>query len=119
MPHTRFLPALALALALFALLTSIAPAPAAGPTVELFVTSWCPYCVKAKAYFDAKGIAYTTHDIEKDQAAAARFQKYGQSGVPLVLINGKPIAGYSVAAYEKALGATPPAAAHIHSVPGQ
>ncbi len=117
MPQIRLLPALCLIL--FVLLTSIAPAPAAGPTVELFVTSWCPYCVKAKAYFDAKGIAYTVHDIEKDQAAAARFQKYGQSGVPLVVINGKAIAGYSVAAYEKALGESQPAAAHARGVPAQ
>lgn len=117
MPQTPTLPALCLTL--LVLLSSIVPAPAAGPTVEVFVTSWCPYCVKAKAYFDAKGIAYAVHDIEKDQAAAARFQKYGQSGVPLVVINGKAIAGYSVAAYEKALGETQPAAAHASGVPGK
>ena len=112
MPRKNTLPALALILAFVTLLCGHLPARAAGPTVELFVTNWCPYCVKAKAYFDAKGIAYTAYDIEKDQAAAKRYMKYGQRGVPLVVINGTAIPGYSVAAYEKALGAAGTASAH-------
>jgi len=119
MPRKNMLPLVALALVLSVLLLGSQPARAAGPTVELFVTSWCPYCVKAKAFFDAKGIAYTAHDIEKDQAAAERFEKYGQTGVPLVVINGTPIAGYSVAEFEKALGAVKAAPAHAKTTTGQ
>lgn len=88
----------------FALLFA-AQALAAGPKVEIFMTSWCPYCAKAKAFFDAKGVAYTASDIEKDPAARMRFQKYGQRGVPLVVIGDIAIPGYSVAEYEKALAA--------------
>lgn len=112
------LPALTLAL-VTALLLAAAPLHAAGPTVELFVTSWCPYCVKAKAYFDSKGIAYTAYDIEKDPAAAKRYQKYGQRGVPLVVIGATAIPGYSVAEYEKALAAAQTAPAHPKIVTGQ
>jgi glutaredoxin len=86
-----------------AVLTAAAPVRAAGPTVELYVTSWCPYCTKAKAFFDGKGIAYTLYDIDKDAAANLRFKRYGGRGVPLIMINGKAIAGYSVAEFEKAL----------------
>ncbi|EHJ47253.1 glutaredoxin [Solidesulfovibrio carbinoliphilus subsp. oakridgensis] len=111
--HT--LSALTLALAA-ALVLAAAPLRAAGPTVELFVTSWCPYCSKAKAYFQAKGIAYTAYDIEKDPAAAKRFQQYGQRGVPLVVIGTTAIPGYSVAEYDKALAAAQTAPAHSKTV---
>ena len=115
MPFKKHLPPLALlvALTLAVLAASQTCAQAAGPTVELFVTSWCPYCAKAKDYFKAKGIAFTVHDIEKDQAAARRFQQYGKQGVPLVLINGTVIAGYSIAEYEKALAGSQTATAHM------
>jgi len=79
------------------------PAQAQKPTVELYVTSWCPYCKKAAAYFRDKGIAFTTYDIEKDASALLRFQQYGVQGVPLVIINGTPIAGYSIDEYDRAL----------------
>ncbi|MFP5259122.1 MAG: glutaredoxin family protein, partial [Acidobacteriota bacterium] len=102
MPLTRFLAAVVAPLILAAMLLAAWPVQAAGPTVELYVTSWCPYCAKAKAYFDGKGIAYSVYDIDKDAAANQRFKRYGGSGVPLVMINGAAIAGYSVAEYEKA-----------------
>lgn len=114
MPVRNVLSALALAAVL---LLAAAPLRAAGPTVEIFVTSWCPYCVKAKAYFDGKGIAYTAYDVEKDMAAAKRFQSYGQRGVPLVVINGTAIPGYSVAEYEKALSDARTAPAHAPAKP--
>lgn len=112
MPRTRFLSTLAAPLLLAVLLLAAAPLFAAGPTVELYVTSWCPYCTKAKAYFDGKGIAYSLYDIDKDAAANMRYKRYGGRGVPLVMINGTAIAGYSVAEFEKALAAPAPAAAH-------
>ena len=114
MPRIVF-PALgrfAAACLVLAVLAAAAPARAAGPTVELYVTSWCPYCTKAKAYFDGKGIAYSLYDIDKDAAANMRYKRYGGRGVPLVMINGTAIAGYSVAEFEKALAASAPAAAH-------
>lgn len=92
--------------ALFALVVSLfatAPALAGSPTVELYVTSWCPYCKKAESYFKAKGIAVKEMDIEKDAGAALRYQRYGVRGVPLAVIGGKPVAGYSVEEYDKAL----------------
>ena len=79
------------------------PAQAGQPKVELYMTSWCPYCKKAEAFFKSKGIAYTTYDIEKDTAALARFQKYHVQGVPLVIIGGTTVAGYSIEEYERAL----------------
>ncbi|WP_300163226.1 glutaredoxin domain-containing protein [Solidesulfovibrio sp.] len=106
MPAKFFPTALVVTLALLAaLLAPQAPALAGPPKVEIFVTSWCPYCTKTKAYFDSKGIAYTAFDIEKDPVANMRYQKFGQRGVPLVVIGDAVIPGYSVAEFEKALSA--------------
>ena len=74
------------------------------PTVEIYETSWCGYCKKAKDFFRSKGIDFVTYDIEKDQQARSRMQLLtSRMAVPFVVINGRGIPGYSVAAYEQAL----------------
>jgi glutaredoxin-like YruB-family protein len=74
------------------------------PTVEIYETSWCGYCKKAKDFFRSRGIDFVTFDIEKDQQAAARMRTFtNRRAVPYVVINGQGIQGYSVAAYEQAL----------------
>ena len=35
------------------------------PKVELYTTSWCPWCKKAKVFFRSRGIAFIEYDIEK------------------------------------------------------
>ena len=35
--------------------------------VELYLTSWCPYCKQAIDYFRSKGVAVKVYDIEKDK----------------------------------------------------
>jgi glutaredoxin-like YruB-family protein len=79
----------------------------AAPKVELFVTSWCPYCVKAKNYLASKGISYTEYNVENDPAAAARMRQLGGSGgVPFALIGTQPVVGYSPEAYDQALNSS-------------
>ena len=103
-PALVLIRALILALAVLSPGLAQAQPKAPQPKVVIYVTNWCPYCKKAMAYFQAKGIPFTAQDIETDPAAAQRFQQFGARGVPLVVINGKPIAGYSVEEYDKALG---------------
>jgi len=77
---------------------------AKAPTVEIYETSWCGYCKKAKNFFRSKGIDFIAYDIEKDQQAARRMMKMTRRrAVPFVVINGQGISGYSEAAYEQAL----------------
>jgi glutaredoxin len=74
------------------------------PKVELYTTSWCPWCKKAKAFFRSRGIAFVEYDIEKDKAAARRKAQIDpRNGVPFALINGKGISGYNEKAYFNAL----------------
>jgi glutaredoxin len=75
------------------------------PQVELFVTSWCPYCKKAINFFRSHDIPYVVYDIEKNPVAARRKQQLDSSpGVPFALINGHKVHGYSEEAYSRALG---------------
>ena len=80
------------------------PAAVNAPAVEIYETSWCGYCKKAKNFFRSRGIKFKTYDIEKDNAAARRMMALTRRrAVPFVVINGHPIQGYSEQAYEQAL----------------
>ncbi len=72
--------------------------------VELYVTSWCPYCRKAIEFFRAKGINCVVYDIERDENAARRKRELDpRKGVPFAVVNGIKIHGYSEKAYLNAL----------------
>ena len=73
-------------------------------TVEIDTTSWCRYCRDAKNYFRSRGIVFQEYDIEKDRKAARRHKRYNpRGGVPVTVINGRPIVGFSPAAFSQAL----------------
>ena len=77
------------------------------PKVELYTTSWCGYCGRARAFFRLRGIAFTEYDIERDQSAAQRKRNLDpRGGVPFAVVNGQPIHGYSPSAYARALEMT-------------
>ncbi|MCB9771282.1 MAG: hypothetical protein H6754_01835 [Candidatus Omnitrophica bacterium] len=63
--------------------------------VVVYMTSWCGYCRKMTAFLKQNGIAYTAHDIEKNDMAKKMYQKYGGQGVPLVIVGEKVIRGYN------------------------
>jgi len=72
--------------------------------VELYVTSWCPYCKMAEAYLDRRGVEYQRYDVEKDKEAAQRMYRLaGGGGIPFAMINGVAIKGWSEEAYADAL----------------
>lgn len=90
---------------------SLQPTPAnngnqtVAPKVDLYVTSWCPYCKKAIAFLRKNNIAFNAHDIERDINAATRKKELdpGYSGIPLAVINGAIIRGFSESTYQQAL----------------
>lgn len=83
--------------------SEVQPGP---PKVELYVTSWCKYCKKARNFFLSRNLPFIEYDVEKDPQAAKRRKAIdGRSGVPLAVINGYAIIGYSEKNYEKALKA--------------
>jgi len=78
---------------------------ATAPQVDLYITSWCPYCKKAMAFLRKNNIAFTAYDIEQDSDAATRKTNIdpGYGGVPLAVINGAAIRGFSESSYRQAL----------------
>ncbi len=63
--------------------------------VTLYSTRFCPYCIRAKALLESKGVAYT--DIGVDAEPALRremMQRSGRSTVPQIWIDDRHIGGY-------------------------
>lgn len=62
--------------------------------VQIYVTDYCPYCVRAKMLLDRKGVRYTSIDVSKDPKKRAWLvEATGRTTVPQLFIGGKPIGG--------------------------
>jgi glutaredoxin 3 len=62
----------------------------------MYTTAWCGYCVRAKALLDSRGIDYD--EISLDGDAHFRQKLLDLTGgwtVPQILVDGKPIGGYT------------------------
>ena len=64
--------------------------------VEIYTKWGCPYCVRAKALLDAKGVAYQEYDITLGGPKKAEMLERvpGASTVPQILIAGQAIGGF-------------------------
>jgi glutaredoxin 3 len=63
--------------------------------VELYTTPFCPYCVRARALLERKGIAYTDIDIIREPALRIEMVRRagGRTSVPQIFIDGEHIGG--------------------------
>ncbi len=65
------------------------------PKVIIFSTPTCSFCNAAKRYFREKNIRFIDVDVSRDEAAARdMMRRTGQTGVPVILINNRPIIGF-------------------------
>ncbi len=65
------------------------------PKVIMFSTPTCSFCNTAKRYFKENNIRFKDIDVSRDQKAALDMKrKTGQTGVPVILINNRPIVGF-------------------------
>ena len=65
------------------------------PKVIIFTTPTCSFCTTAKRYFREHKIRFRDIDVSRDQKSAMDMQrKTGQTGVPVILINNRPIVGF-------------------------
>jgi glutaredoxin 3 len=75
------------------------------PKVIVFSTPTCSFCNAAKRYFREKKIKFTDVDVSRDQRAARDMQRRtGQTGVPVILINNRPIVGFDKPKINRMLG---------------
>ena len=62
----------------------------------MYSTTWCGYCVRAKALLDRRGLEY--EEILMDDDAAFRQKMLDMTGrwtVPQIFIDDRPIGGYT------------------------
>ncbi len=72
--------------------------------VILYVTSWCPYCKKAKEYLSSKGLRFAEYDIERDRKKEEEMKaKTGSRSVPVIDIEGTIIRGFAPSAIDAAV----------------
>ena len=73
---------------------------ASATSVTMYMTSWCPHCKRARAYFTQKGIAFTELDVEKSAAGRKGYEALGGGGVPIILVGEKMMRGFSPQSFE-------------------
>jgi glutaredoxin 3 len=64
--------------------------------ITIYTTEWCGFCVRAKALLEGRGLPYV--EINLDDEPHFRQKLIDLTGgwtVPQILIDGRPIGGYS------------------------
>ena len=62
---------------------------------DVYVTTFCPYCVRAKSLLKKKGLAYQEIDVTGDEEKRAWLVQAsgGRRTVPQIFLDGKPLGG--------------------------
>jgi glutaredoxin 3 len=64
--------------------------------IQLYTTEWCGYCVRAKALLEQRGLEFEEIRVDDDPNFRSALQELtGGWTVPQVVIDGRPIGGYS------------------------
>jgi len=65
------------------------------PKVEIYTKWGCPYCVRAKALLDGKGVAYEEYDVTLGGPKRAEMEQRvpGARTVPQIIVEGQALGG--------------------------
>ena len=65
--------------------------------VQIYTTSYCPFCTRAKDLLRGKGVPFEEIDVTEDDALRAKLVEMtgGQRTVPQVFIGGQSVGGYT------------------------
>ena len=63
--------------------------------VEIYTWKFCPFCIRAKALLNEKGVKYTEYSIDGDNDARTKMSERagGLRTLPQIFINDKSIGG--------------------------
>jgi glutaredoxin len=82
-----------------------APIPHVGPAdVVLYSTAWCGYCEKTRKLLRERSVPFVEHDIERSPEGRRQYDALNGRGVPLLVVKGTVVRGYSPQAILSALG---------------
>jgi glutaredoxin 3 len=64
--------------------------------VEVYTSTYCPFCTRAKNLLKSKGVAFEEIDVTEDDQLRARMVEMagGRRTVPEIFINGKIVGGF-------------------------
>ena len=75
--------------------------------VKVYSTQTCGYCHQVKKYLFDRGTKYTEYDVSRDQNAANEMVRLtGQTGVPVIVVEGQAIVGFDKVRLEQLLTKT-------------
>ncbi len=62
--------------------------------IEIYTKDYCPYCHKAKALLEEKGVPFTEYDVTHDEEKYNEMVKRsGRTTVPEIFIEGELVGG--------------------------
>lgn len=63
--------------------------------VEIYTWSTCPFCIRAKALLNQKGVNFTEYCIDGDEAARAKMAQRanGRRSLPQIFIDNQHVGG--------------------------
>ena len=64
------------------------------PKIEIYTTSYCPYCDAAKKLLKERGFAYTEINVDDPSKKEELKNKTGWRTVPQIFLDEKLIGGY-------------------------
>ncbi len=73
--------------------------------VIVFSTPTCAWCRRTKQYLRENRISFKEVDVSRDRHAAMDImRRTGQTGVPVVLIDNRPVVGFNKPLINRLLG---------------
>lgn len=66
------------------------------PDVVMYSTGWCPYCERARALLQRKGVAFREVKVDEDSAERTNMlaRSGGRRSVPQIFIGDRHVGGY-------------------------
>jgi len=72
--------------------------------VKVYSSPTCGYCTMAKRFLAERGIGFTEYDVSADRKAAEDIVRLtGQTGVPVIVVDGETVVGFDRPRLEKLL----------------
>ena len=72
--------------------------------VKVYSTNFCPYCKMAKEFLKEKNISFEDINVQENKEAAREMiEKSGQTGVPVIEIDGQIVIGFNLEQIKKLL----------------
>ena len=61
--------------------------------ITMYATGWCPYCARARALFEHKGVTWTELDTDDAARRTEMIERSGRRTVPQIFIGDRHIGG--------------------------